>query len=162
MKEQAWELIPRFARCANYPKDDAALEALVDGLVAAAHKTGVAMAAIVDRCVSESLWCPADFDLLTVAREIRGPMATRPANVKCPEEICDGSGWRIVYYLWTIHSGDEGHNYTEKQPITQQQHDDLGRKPLDWNKQQIYGGAFRCKCHPAREVQHEPKKKRGA
>jgi len=141
------ELVITFSRCANYPKDRAGILALAQGLVKASRITGVPMRAIVDRCTEISQWCPTDSDLLSVAREIQ-PAVTRPS--KCPHALCDGTGWRIAYFLWTWHGGET--NYIEKRRITEDEYEVLKSK-VDVNAklpllpQEVYSGAYRCRCN---------------
>ncbi len=71
---EALELVARFSRTRNYPKDEAGVVYLAEGLIRAADQTGVLGSAIVFRCAAESDWCPSDADLLTIAREIRDEM----------------------------------------------------------------------------------------
>ena len=137
-----------FSRCSNYPKESAGIFGLAQGLSKAARATGVAMRAIVGRCAEISQWCPTDLDLMNVARDLQPVReVVRPSS--CPQGICDGSGWRIVYYLWTWHGGESA--WIEKTKITETQYDDLKSK-VDWNAQapqlaqEVYSGAARCKC----------------
>jgi hypothetical protein len=137
-----------FSRCSNYPKESAGIFGLAQGLAKAARVTGIAMRAIVERCAEISQWCPTDLDLMNVARELQpGRESVRPS--KCSHGLCDGSGWRIVYYLWTWHGGESA--WIEKTKITEAQYEDLKLK-VDWNgqapqlAQEVYSGAARCKC----------------
>ena len=65
------ELVTRFLRCGNFPKDRTGIQLLAQGLVKAAQLTGVSMAEITERCANESEFCPTDHDLITVGQEIR-------------------------------------------------------------------------------------------
>ena len=137
-----------FSRCSNYPKEQAGIFGLAQGLVKASRITGVAQEAIVDRCADISKFCPTDADLLSVAREIQ-PAATRPS--KCPHGLCDGTGWRIAYFLWTWHGGET--NWIEKTRISEEEYEVLKSK-VDQNAkspllpQEVYSGAYRCRCNP--------------
>ena len=61
----------RFGRCSNYPREKEGVQFLAQGLAKAADATGVEMQAIVDRCAELSQFCPTDYDLLTVASEMK-------------------------------------------------------------------------------------------
>ena len=65
------EFLSRFQRCKNYPRDEEGILALANGLEAASRHTGITMADIVERCATSSDLCPTDYDLLTVAKEIK-------------------------------------------------------------------------------------------
>jgi hypothetical protein len=65
------ELVARFGRCSNYPRDKAGVQFLAQGLAKAADATGTDMKDIVDRCSELSEFCPTDYDLLTIASEIK-------------------------------------------------------------------------------------------
>ena len=92
------ELIVRFERCANWPRDPEGVIALAQGLRKAATEYGQSMESIVDRCASLSQYCPTDYDLRTVAQEMRDD-ARRAAGGIQPwqrKEICQkcgGTGW---------------------------------------------------------------------
>lgn len=149
MAASALELVARFQRCPNYPRDVAGVKALAKGLEKASAIIGVSMASIVDRCSEESQYCPTDWDLMTTARGIRGPQEVRQAPSTCPHDRCDGSGWLQIYHLHTHHS-ENGRAWVEKEQITQAQYDALIHK-IDWVKQVAYESAARCTCHPKRE-----------
>lgn len=64
------ELVLTFARCQNYPRDQAAILLLAQGLRKASDVTGIAMELIVDRCAETSQYCPTDAELLAAGRLI--------------------------------------------------------------------------------------------
>ena len=160
------KLIAAFSRCQNYPRDVEGLRALAKGLQRASGAHHVSMCDIVDKCRELSEYCPTDYDLLKIAGEIA--IAARPARPEtCPFGLCDGSGWRETFNLWTRHGGEpasegapEKPAWIEKQAVTQEQCEDLRHK-VDWKTQDVYAGRFRCKCHPAREPDAEPKRRGG-
>ena len=88
------DLLPRFQRCANYPRDDEGVLALAQGLAAAWRHTGVRMADIVERCATDSQYCPTDADLLTVAKEIKA------------KRIWDADSKRHIHAEWRREYGD--------------------------------------------------------
>ena len=72
-KEDALELISKFSRAANFPKEELDVIALAQGLARASARTGVLMSRIVQECLDTSQWCPTDHDMLKVAESIAGP-----------------------------------------------------------------------------------------
>lgn len=122
------ELVARFQRCRNYPKDDAEIERMADTLERAARTYEVTAEAIVRECLSSSEFCPTDADLLSMARGIRGPEPAPDIHkTNCPFDLCDGSGWIVEMRRVNL----------------------VGMEPY-WTS-----GARRCKCHPARESDPE-------
>jgi hypothetical protein len=156
-----FKIVPAFSRCANYPRDDDSLKALAQGLQRAASTYHVSMCDIVERCLESSDRCPTDYNLMEAARALKPPDSPDlERTLKCPHGLCDGSGWRERYMLHTHHAGNgDTPAYVEKEPITFQQYEDLSRH-LDWLTQKVYAGRFRCKCHPARDLEAEPKPRR--
>lgn len=65
------DLIPKFSRCANYPRTPLELRYLTMGLARAAGKTGIPMEEIIEECLVSSEYCPTDHDLLTVATYLK-------------------------------------------------------------------------------------------
>jgi hypothetical protein len=61
----------RLSRTKNYPRTVPELDALGEAVISASKKTGVEIHRIVDRCAEVSGVCPTDYDLLTVAKEIK-------------------------------------------------------------------------------------------
>jgi hypothetical protein len=68
---ESLELIARFSRTKNFPRDEAGLNFLAEGLMAAVNETGAPGRQIVMVCAATSEWCPTDADLMTIARQIR-------------------------------------------------------------------------------------------
>jgi hypothetical protein len=64
-------LIAVFQRNKQYPRDAEGVIMLAQGLVKASEATGIAMEAIVEACRVASEYCPTDYDLLKVAREMK-------------------------------------------------------------------------------------------
>ena len=79
-----------FSRCSNWPKTREGLLGLAQGLKRASDASGIAMDAILARCALLSQFCPTDFDLDKVAKEMA--IESQP---KAPSgcAICRGSGW---------------------------------------------------------------------
>src|ERR1700722_10801548 len=69
--ENPMELIGRFSRCVNFPRDLAGMHFLAQGLAKASRDTGIAMEWVVSRCAELSEYCPTDCDLLKVAKELK-------------------------------------------------------------------------------------------
>lgn len=170
-KKTPAELAALFSRCGNYPKDETGFNALAQGIKRAslAHP-GVSMDRIVVACTAASSFCPTDADMLTIAAELAEvdrrreydaqAGATRGRTGKCPYGLCDGSGWREVCHLHTHHvAGDTGPAYVEKAVVTREQYHALSTR-IDWSTQQLYESRYRCKCHPAREPEAEPRPRR--
>lgn len=145
-------VIAAFSRCQNFPKERAGVLGLAQGLRRAADQNRVAPARILQECATSSVFCPTDADLVAVARALRPEPSQGPR--KCPEGLCDGSGWRQALSLHTQHGGEaEKAAWVEKQPTSREVYDafwaqyDPNRRPL----QMAYESRYRCKCHPARE-----------
>ena len=155
--DQAFDLIVRFQRCPNYPRDSKGVHALAKGLMRAAEIVGISMAEIVERCSEESEFCPSDFAMLSTARGLapQRSQAETQSSRNCPFGKCDGSGWKEAYVLHTRHTDP---TYVEKQRITAEQYEDLSKK-VDWVKQMVFAGRSRCECHPARPEEIERKGK---
>jgi len=68
--DESLQFIARLSRTKNYPKDEAGLVGLAEGLIRAAAATGANPQQIVMVCATTSEWCPTDFDLMTVAKQI--------------------------------------------------------------------------------------------
>lgn len=62
-----------FSRSHNFPQEETAFIALVNGLMRASKITGISPSDIVEECLQISKFCPTDFDLLSVARDMAGP-----------------------------------------------------------------------------------------
>jgi hypothetical protein len=142
---EALNLVAAFGRAQNFPRDEAGVIALADGLASASKIIGVSMADIVARCAEASPYCPTNADMLGVAREVRGP-AIWSGNYgrKCPH--CDGTGWRVVYSLHTHEGG--GHNYVRKEWITEAVYrafDHVAGR-LRTPRQYAYNAVARCQC----------------
>ena len=158
------ELANAFARCGNFPKDLAGIQLLAQGLRRASDMYDIPMSQIVDACTAASQFCPTDADLINVAREINETAkqaryraesrrtAGRPS--KCPHWLCDGSGWRAVRHLHTHHVGAAGHQWVEKTIVPEGS--DVADK-IDWKTQMVYDSRYRCRCHPARDPEADPK-----
>ncbi len=58
------------ARTVGYPTETKAFAGLVNGLINAEKLTGVAAARIVERCAGLSKYCPTDYDLQQVAKDM--------------------------------------------------------------------------------------------
>ena len=86
------DLIATFARCRNYPTDQAALLFLAQGLRKASDSTGVAMELIVERCAETSPFCPTDADLFAAGRLIRDEIQRRQASL-----VDQKAEWREKY-----------------------------------------------------------------
>ena len=69
--DESLQFIARLSRTKNYPKDESGLVGLAEGLIQAAAATGANPQQIVMVCATTSEWCPTDFDLMTVAKQIR-------------------------------------------------------------------------------------------
>lgn len=69
--ESALTAIQRFARCQNYPRGEEAQTLFADAVATASQETGVPIHEIIDRCLKISQYCPTDFDLLNVARDLK-------------------------------------------------------------------------------------------
>ena len=159
------ELVMRaFARCSNNPKERAGILGLAQGLKAASDRFGVTMVSIIRECVESSTFCPTDTDLLNVARELRGPEKVKAArSSKCPFALCDGSGWRECWHFHTHHGGaGETPAYVEKKLISREEYLVMAKVwgPGSDGTQQVYESRYRCKCHPPREPDAEPKPRR--
>ena len=92
------DLVHAFERCANYPKDLEGVLALCQALRKAADTYAVRMAAIVNRCVEWSEYCPTDHDLIVVAQELRDAARRAAGGIEpwkrrdlCLK--CGGTGW---------------------------------------------------------------------
>lgn len=144
--EQALELVERFSRTKNYPRESAGITYLAEGLKRAAEQIGVQPEAIVTRLSQVSEWCPTDAEFFSTARGIRGD---KPERSNCLKGICDGSGWRQVYHLRTK-KGGSGYSFWESDPIDRAQYEKL-REQVDWVTQAVYESRFRCECHPPSE-----------
>jgi hypothetical protein len=68
---EALELVSRLSRTKNYPRDEAGVVYLAEGLARAASAAGVDARHIVMVCATTSEWCPTDADLVTIANQIR-------------------------------------------------------------------------------------------
>ncbi len=63
-------LLHHLSRSVGYPTEMKAFTGLVNGLVNAEKITGVAAERIVERCASLSKFCPTDYDLQQVAKDM--------------------------------------------------------------------------------------------
>lgn len=63
-------VVAHLERTQNYPKTDEGIDALARGLKHASDSTGVGAGRIVEKCAHESKFCPTDYDLLVVAKEL--------------------------------------------------------------------------------------------
>lgn len=95
------ELIVRFERCVNYPRESLGLQMLVQALCRAADRYAVAPAEVVQRCADLSDRCPTDAHLLDAARLIREDRDRRTAAVPAWQRppaciACDDTGWIVV------------------------------------------------------------------
>ena len=156
------ELVVAFSRCQNYPRDPEGVLFLAQGLRRVSDSEGVPMQAIVDRCLMTSGFCPTDWDFVNIAKDIkhdskRTEAVEQTGPRKCPLGICDGSGWREAFYLWTRHAGTSEDNpaWIEKTAITREQYDDLSTKVGTGGAQETYSARYRCKCHPPRQDEIE-------
>jgi hypothetical protein len=68
---EALELVSRLSRTKNYPRDEAGVVYLAEGLARAADAAGVDPRHVVMVCATTSEWCPTDADLATIANQIR-------------------------------------------------------------------------------------------
>ncbi len=84
---EAIKLCAGFQRCMNYPKDEDGIAALARGLMRASNLIGPSMTAIVEECLSSSLYCPTDADMLGVARDLRGPANFEEVPIPKPDEV---------------------------------------------------------------------------
>jgi hypothetical protein len=71
LQEGPGPLIACFERCQNYPRDLAGVLSLAQGLRKASDKYSITMEAIVERCRVNSVYCPTDADLDSVALSMR-------------------------------------------------------------------------------------------
>lgn len=83
----AMRLCSAFTRCMNYPKDEDGVAALARGLMWAASSTDIPMHRIVEECCRISMYCPTDADMLTVARDIRGPEQAEEIPIPSPDTV---------------------------------------------------------------------------
>lgn len=151
------EIVMRaFARCQNFPKERIGVLGLAQGLRVASDKFGVPMERIVSSCVSESPFCPTDYDLMNVARGMRVEKQVGPRS--CPHDICDGSGWRQVCHMHTARGRGDA-SWVEKEIISRGQYENLASK-VAGTQQKVFESRYRCKCHPANEPDKEPKARR--
>lgn len=65
------DIAKRFSRCPNYPKNPSEVVIFVEAIGKAVDRYGVDPEGLADRCLGLSQFCPTDFDLLTVAKEMR-------------------------------------------------------------------------------------------
>ncbi len=154
------ELVMRaFSRCQNFPKERVGVLGLAQGLQGASDKFMVPMSSIIAACVRESTFCPTDHDLMNIARGMQPDKQVGPRA--CPNDLCDGSGWRQVHHLHTPR-GRAGAAWVVKEIISREQYEELRGKVAETG-QSVYESRYRCACHPPMEPDKEPKaRRRGA
>lgn len=154
------EIVAGFSRCQNYPKDRAGVLLFAQALKRASANTGISMTEVAEACARVSRWCPTDDDLFNVAGDLLGQRraaeeARRQGPRTCLHQLCDGSGWRESWALWTLMGTEstEAAKWTKKEWITREVFERLeaqGVTSQPLNAQSIHHGLYRCKCHPAR------------
>lgn len=159
------EIIAGFSRCQNYPKDRAGVLLFAQALKRASDNTGIPMSEIAEACARASRWCPTDEDLFNVAADLSGQRraaaeAKRQGPRKCSHGLCDGSGWRETWALWTLMGTESADTpkWTKKEWITEEQYEILSGKGVGshpFSAQSIHTERHRCKCHPARSEEIE-------
>lgn len=82
-----------FSRCSNCPKDPLGIAGLAQGLSNACEKTGIDPVELCKHCADLSEYCPTNFDLLTVAREM---YAERRRTQNDEEERLKIAEWKRV------------------------------------------------------------------
>lgn len=145
--EDAVREVKRLSRMGNYPTDREGVMGLARGLQRAAGSQEQARS-IVDRCLELSAFCPTDFDLLAVARELNPQPAEpswTPDVARCPAGRCDGHGWAQAWYLITS-EGSGNHAYQRRERITREVYAELCGK-VDTN-QRVYETVEPCSCRP--------------
>ncbi len=90
---EALEIVARLSRTKNYPRVEAGIVHLAEGLMRAVEATGANPQQIVMICVTTSEWCPTDFDLMTVAKQIRDEQKRAQEALQPPVE----EQWRKTY-----------------------------------------------------------------
>jgi hypothetical protein len=97
--------VAAFSRCSNWPNERLGQIGLAQGLAKACADFGQDARAVVAKCKELSAFCPTDFDLLAVARDMRDEQRrAKPAREymhtpKCA--LCGDSGWQPCYWLHT-------------------------------------------------------------
>lgn len=83
-----------FSRCSNWPQDRSGQIGLAQGLKLASTRFGFTMAEIISIARETSAYCPTDFDLLNIARDMR-KRATEVVAAEAQRHQRDD--WRAQY-----------------------------------------------------------------
>jgi hypothetical protein len=83
-----------FSRCSNWPQDRSGQIGLAQGLKMAAIRFGFTMAEIIAVAREASAFCPTDFDLLSIARDMRRRVAEVEGNELRQHQRAD---WEAEY-----------------------------------------------------------------
>lgn len=143
--EEAIEITLKLSRQANFPDSEQGIKDLAKGLQKAVA-LGISPDQLIEACKSASPYCPTDWDMMQVARDLL-PHQLRPSyetkEPKCPH--CHGTGWAEFFYLVTHESPGNKSSYKRREQISRAIYEGLVDK-VDHIQQETYSAVKRCAC----------------
>jgi hypothetical protein len=143
--EEAIIITHKLSRQANFPDTDEGVKDLAKGLQRAVA-LGVSPDRLIEECKRSSPYCPTDWDLMQVARDLM-PRETwqQPERGKCPH--CSGAGWAESFWLVTQESPGNRASFKRRERISREVYEELSMPgKLDHAKQGTYAAVRRCQC----------------